>query len=348
MIDPHFDAALRLRIAVYSRLKKVNEALADMDELIRLHPADARLLAGHGLVLVGVKQRDQGLSEIERAVVIDPKNAYAYFARGFVKRISGKPTEALSDLDLSISINPKEASTFVQRGMTYLALSEVDKALLDFDKALALNQLDDNARAARGLALLSKGNTAEGLPDINRVLERNPKNELALLGRGLELLTSGQSDRAIVALNQLIEGPVDDDITPRVLRARAYLIRNETANAMLDLNYILNVRPGNGEVLILRGIASSAMHEYDKALADLNQGLGKLENVEGYFARAKIYQLKNDVPHATADFLRAAELKPKGLFDLLAQAESRKRVQQLSKRLPCGSSGRAESDGSCL
>jgi tetratricopeptide (TPR) repeat protein len=117
---------------------------------------------------------------------------------------------------------------------------------------------------------------------------------------------------------------------------------------MLDLNHVLQFMPGNAEALTLRGIASSSMREYGAALADLDQALGKLETVEGYFARAKIHELQSDVPHATADFRRATELKPKGVFDLVAQAEAKKHIQQLSKRLPCGSAGRAESDGACL
>jgi hypothetical protein len=84
------------------------------------------------------------------------------------------------------------------------------------------------------------------------------------------------------------------------------------------------------------------------ALSDLNQALDKQETVEGYFARARIYEQRNDVPHATADFRRATELNPKGVFDILAQAESKKHIQQLSKRLPCGNAGRADNDGACL
>jgi tetratricopeptide (TPR) repeat protein len=133
-----------------------------------------------------------------------------------------------------------------------------------------------------------------------------------------------------------------------MLRARAFIAQSDTSHAMLDLNYVLNFTPGNAEALTLRGITWSAMHEYGAALNDLGQALDKQETVEGYFARAKIYDLKNDVPHATADFRRATELKPKGVFDLIAQAEAKKRIQQLSKSLPCGSAGRAPSDGACL
>jgi hypothetical protein len=52
--------------------------------------------------------------------------------------------------------------------------------------------------------------------------------------------------------------------------------------------------------------------------------------------------------HATADFNRAAELTPRGVLNLLAQAEATKRVRQLSKRLPCGNANWAPGDGACL
>ena len=70
--------------------------------------------------------------------------------------------------------------------------------------------------------------------------------------------------------------------------------------------------------------------------------------MEGYFARGNIYQQQRDVPHATSDFRRATELKPRAVFDLLAQAEAKKRIQQLSKSLPCGSTDRTPNDGACL
>jgi tetratricopeptide (TPR) repeat protein len=160
-------------------------------------------------------------------------------------------------------------------------------------------------------------------------------------------MTSGQTDRAIVVLNQAVEGAAED-IGPRLLRARTYLLRSDASNALLDLNYVLNFSPGNAEALMLRGIALTATRQYDQALADLTQALGKFETIEGYFSRGKIYEVKNDVPHATSDFRRAAELKPKNIFDILVQVEATKRAQQLSKRLPCDNSNRARNDASCL
>jgi regulator of sirC expression with transglutaminase-like and TPR domain len=139
-----------------------------------------------------------------------------------------------------------------------------------------------------------------------------------------------------------------DDHAARVLRARAYLGKNDTSDAMTDLNYVLTFTPENAEALTLRGEVRSSLHNYGPALTDLNLALDKQETVEGYFARGKIYEQQGDVPHATSDFRRSTELKPKGVFDLLAQADAKKRIQQMTKRLPCGNSSRAENDGACL
>jgi tetratricopeptide (TPR) repeat protein len=228
-----------------------------------------------------------------------------------------------------------------------LSLNQIDKALPDFDQALALNRLNEQARAARGLALLMKGNTAEGLPDIDAVLEKDPANRVALIGRGLAMITSGQLDRAIVALNQVV-GKSKDDMVARLLRARVFLARGDTRSAMSDVNSILDVRPGDAQALALRGMTWSAMREYSKALDDLNQAIAKQETVENYLARAKVYEAKNDIDNASADLRRATQFAPKNVFETLAQAQAKQKIQQLSKRVPCGSMGQAQNSGTCL
>jgi tetratricopeptide (TPR) repeat protein len=220
--------------------------------------------------------------------------------------------------------------------------------LADFDQALVLNPANDLARAARGLTLLIKGNSAEGLVDIKNALDRNPNNQLAQLGQGFAMVVSGQYDRAIVALNQLVGKNPAYDPFARVLRARAYLGQYDTASAMADLNLVLAARPNDPDALGLRGIALSAMHENDKALDDLTRAIAQRETVEGYFARAKIYEAQSKFDKATDDFRRATQLTPTSVFDVLAQAASKQKIQQLSKQLPCGSSARAPAGGTCL
>jgi tetratricopeptide (TPR) repeat protein len=162
--------------------------------------------------------------------------------------------------------------------------------------------------------------------------------------RGLALLTSSQFDRAVVSFNQLV-GKMADDTLARILRARALVALKKPADAMSDLDHVLNVRPGFADALALRGIAWSAMLEYNKARDDLDRAISQKETVESYFARAKVHEAQNNPKKATDDFRRATQLTPAGVFDVLAQAESKRKIQELSKRLPCGGSGQT---GTCL
>ena len=189
-----------------------------------------------------------------------------------------------------------------------------------------------------------KGNSAEGLADINAVLERNPSNQIAVVGRGIALITSGQFDRAIVALNQVV-GKAADDSVARTLRARAYLGKGDVSGAMADLDLILKARPGDAQALTLRGSVWSAMREYPKALKDLNEAIAHQETIENYYARARVYEAQNDSQQATADYRRATELAQRSVFESLAQANAKQKVQQLSKRVPCGSMA---GGGTCL
>ena len=289
-----------------------------------------------------MRQTDQAIADANHLISLDPNNSAGYLGRGMVNRVATKFQDAIIDLDRSISLNPKESAAFAERGQAYMGLLQIDKALVDFDQALVLNPANDAARAARGLALLLKGNTAEGLVDVKNALDRNRANQTAELGQGFAMLVSGQYDRSIAALNQLIGKNVAFDSFARLLRARAYLAKKDTAGAMTDLNQVLVARPNDADALRLRGIAYSTLREYDKALDDLSKAITQRETVEGYVARAGVYEAQNKVDQATSDYRRATQLTATNVFDVLAQAQSKKKVEQLSKRIPCAK------DGTCL
>jgi tetratricopeptide (TPR) repeat protein len=346
--DPHMEIALRLRYAAYMLSGRIAEGRTDMDEVLKLKPDDSTVLASRAIASIALRQRDKAADDIARALAINPNNEMAYLGRGMINRANGKYNDAVADLDRAIALNPKDNAAYSERGLAYVSLNQLDKALVDFDQAIALNPSNGVARGARGLALLMKGSNEEGLLDIKAALDRDPNNELAQVGQGLAMLVSSQFDRAIVALNQLIGKTVAFDTSARLLRARAYLAKKDPVAAMTDLNLVLGTRPNEPEALQLRGIAFGALRENDKALDDLGRAIAQRETVEGYFARAKIHEAQNDVGKAASDYKRATELAATSVFDRLAQAESKQKVQQLSKRIPCGHSARGSGEGTCL
>jgi tetratricopeptide (TPR) repeat protein len=345
--DPHSRAALMLRVVGHIGLNHAAEARADLDELLRLKPDDALVLSMHGWILASLKQVDLGMNDIDRAIQLGPTISSVYKYRGMVERQLRKYPEALADFDRAIAINPKDSFLYSDRGQTRIAMSEPGKSLVDFDQALALNQHNEQARAARGLALLLRGNTAEGISDLNAALERNPDNLIALLGRGLAMLISNQPDRAVVALNQVI-AKTPDNGGARLLRARAFLAMNDLKAAMADAEAVSAVRADDPDLHMVRGLILLNMHDYRNALLDLDQAIEKRESAEGYIARGRAYEASNEPERAASDFRHALQFPPKNVFDVAAQTVIKQKVNQLSKRIPCGTAGVSDTAGTCL
>src|SRR5262249_61934058 len=121
----------------------------------------------------------------------------------------------------------------------------------------------------------------------------------------------GNNNPAIAARNHTTGRPPASDACARTLRARAYLAKNDTADAMTDLNQVLGTRPNDADALGLRGLAYAGTRDYDKALDDLSKAIEQRETVERYFARATIYEKQGKIDKATGDYKRATELPPK-------------------------------------
>jgi tetratricopeptide (TPR) repeat protein len=163
----------------------------------------------------------------------------------------------------------------------------------------------------------------------------------------MAMVATGQHERAIVAFDQVIGRGMDDPF-PYLLRGKALLTKGELDGAMADFNQALKLRPTYAEALAARGMGWSKKKDYTNALADLDQAIAQEERVESYYARAQIYETQGNADRAVADFRKAIELAPKGVFDAVAQASAKKRIEQLSKQVPCAGAGRTSGSETCL
>ena len=61
--------------------------------------------------------------------------------------------------------------------------------------------------------------------------------------------------------------------------------------------------------------------------------------------RASVYEAQGKTELAIADLRKASEFTPKNAFEILAHESAKKRIQLLSKSIPCSAPGEG---GSCL
>lgn len=118
---------------------------------------------------------DRCLADIEEAIRVDPANAVAVGARGDVHLARKDYERALADYTKAVALDPNNALIFVGRGMARVATHDLDRALADFEQAVRLQPASALGLYWRGIAKRLKGDAAGGEADIAAAKKIDPK-----------------------------------------------------------------------------------------------------------------------------------------------------------------------------
>ncbi len=247
-----------------------------------------------------------------------------------------------AEYDLAITLNPRSARAYVGRALVRQQQGRLDDSIADFDRAIGINPSFAEALAGRGFALVLKGRATEAEADFDRALALNSANGVAFAGRGLALLASNQAARAMVAFDQALANGVETSFVPLVhfLRGRALVSLGELDKASAEIDRALALNPKFAEAFVTRGIIFTMKHDNARALEALDRAIAlNPQSIESFYARGRLYQDQGKAELATDDFRKATELRAKTVFDTLAQADARKRLEMLGKQTPCRGAG---------
>ena len=131
--------AFNLRGALFLTLNRLEDALSDFNQSLRLNAENVGALNNRGAVFTKKNEIEFAWEDFDEAARLDPKNPIVWFNRGnlFVKE--GKLTDALTAYDKSIRLKPS-AETFLNRGLVHWKLGlhkESEQDLLTGEKLSA-------------------------------------------------------------------------------------------------------------------------------------------------------------------------------------------------------------------
>jgi predicted O-linked N-acetylglucosamine transferase (SPINDLY family) len=127
------------------RLQRAPEAIALLDETLRLHPADVQTLCTLGFAHAELKQWQTSVACLERAAALRNNDAALLNNLGNALREAGRAGEALTAFRRAVAINPAIGAVHCNLAGTLLALGQVDQALLSFVNHLSGNPGDAEA-----------------------------------------------------------------------------------------------------------------------------------------------------------------------------------------------------------
>ena len=128
------------------RQGRADEAIAELQEAIRLRPAYAEAHSNLGAALGAKGQLDQAIGQFQETIRLRPDHAEAHNNLGVAFDRQGRVDEAISHLQEAVRLKPVSAATHFNLGNALLNKGQVDAAIRQFQQAIRLNPDDANAR----------------------------------------------------------------------------------------------------------------------------------------------------------------------------------------------------------
>ena len=207
-LNGYATATLVNRAATLQRMKKPQEAIRDLSQVIALDHEDARAYRDRGRIYFDIGQEDLAEKDYSEAIRLDnemedayighaaclvyrgdidgaiddlnlvidqcPMNSTAYNGRGIAYAAAGNFEAALKDVGTAVEIDPTVSDYYMFRAQISLNVEDFQGAIKDLGVYLALDGEDPpKGYFLRGIALIALGNFDEGRADLKTALEQD-------------------------------------------------------------------------------------------------------------------------------------------------------------------------------
>ena len=128
--------ALADRAILHYQMNNMKDALADLNEAIRLNTRESGYYINRGLVRYQLKDLRGAMADYDQVVSMDSHNLIARFNRGLLRAQIGDNNRAIEDFDVVIEIEPDNYMAYYNRALLRYETGDYQGSVHDFDVVL--------------------------------------------------------------------------------------------------------------------------------------------------------------------------------------------------------------------
>ncbi len=178
-------------------LKKNDEALQVMDQLLRLYPRFEEGYAARATLNLQREDTVAALDDVDKALKLNRAMINPYLIRADIECTRGNWETALNDMDEAVKLYPDEPGFYINRAYIRYNTDNYLGAMSDYNFALQLDPQNMAALFNRALLRFEVKDLINAKKDFSTVLSLNPENFHALYNRGLVELETGEYKEAL-------------------------------------------------------------------------------------------------------------------------------------------------------
>ena len=176
---------------------KVPEAVAYLEQALRLNPDYAEAHYNLGVTLQQAGKVPEAIGHYEQALRINPDYAEAHNNLGIALAQTGKIEEAIAHYEQALRIKPDYAEAHYNLGLALVRLDRLQEAIRQWEQTLRLKPDYAEAHYSLGLALIRLGRLQEAIGHWEQTLQIQPNYAEAHNNLGTVFLQEGKVSDAI-------------------------------------------------------------------------------------------------------------------------------------------------------
>ena len=138
-LAPRRENALYQRAQTYYLLKRLPEALHDINKAINQTPNNTKFYSLRGQILRDNNNHFLAISDFSKSIQLNPNDPDLYFQRGILFSLTNHTQNALFDFSQAINLDPNMSSAFYERAILLERLNEITLAENDYNHAEKLD-----------------------------------------------------------------------------------------------------------------------------------------------------------------------------------------------------------------
>jgi protein O-mannosyl-transferase len=190
---------------VFFKQGKLEEAITQYQEALRINPNSAEARSSLGSVLFKMGKVDESIIQYQSALRSRPDFAEAHLNLGSALDQEGRWDEAIVQFQEALRIKPDYAEAHLNLGATLAKIGQLDEAIVQFQDALKIKPDYTEAHLNLGTAFDQKGHADEAMAHFQEALKISPASAEAHLNLGVTLAKKGQVDAAIAQFQEALK-----------------------------------------------------------------------------------------------------------------------------------------------
>lgn len=292
--------AYMLRAGIYNQTGKPLQALADLNEALKLEPQSVQATYQRANTLLELGQLAEARQDFLRIQRVDTRSAEALIGLARVAAAQNDYTTASELLEQAVSFAPNEPQSYVQRAAVRRTMGDHDGAVEDLLVAISLNSHDQRAIAA--LVDYGNNNYKATIDGLTKAIEAVPGNGLYRYLRATIAQAHYNYLAAIDDFQTIIDQRLYNYHGLNASIAKCELGLGRYDAAMDQINEAINASAGRvAEYYVVRSRIMRAQGRHDDAIAAANHAMViDREYVPGLIEMALNYVDKKDYEQAVS------------------------------------------------